>query len=165
MPRFLRERWGVWCVLDDPGRLNHTNTRDATPITPSCGETSRGRQPDQAHEVTCESIKRMIARVFVDLTVVSTSCLPEECERSSYLRWWRVRFATAMSRLTALMLAHSAVARRDGSVKTRWRESEVGPRRRYYALTEDGRVALEQCMVAWVHFLDAVDALLQQAED
>jgi PadR family transcriptional regulator PadR len=55
--------------------------------------------------------------------------------------------------------------RRDGSVKTRWRESEVGPRRRYYALTEDGRVALEQFMVAWVHFRDAVDALLQQAED
>src|SRR3954451_20178643 len=42
--------------------------------------------------------------------------------------------------------------RRDGLVETTWRESTSGPPRRYYRLTETGRVALEDFRREWDRF-------------
>lgn len=50
--------------------------------------------------------------------------------------------------------------RRDGLVTTTWRESESGPPRRYYRVTNEGRRALEAFMRDWRRFADAVDDLL-----
>ena len=50
--------------------------------------------------------------------------------------------------------------RRDGLVTTTWRESESGPPRRYYRITDDGRRVLTGFRADWAHFRDAVDALL-----
>jgi len=51
--------------------------------------------------------------------------------------------------------------RRDQLVSTSWQESEAGPPRRYYQLTEAGRRALADFSDEWVQFRDAVDALLR----
>jgi len=50
--------------------------------------------------------------------------------------------------------------RREGLVETTWRESEAGPPRRYYRLTEPGRSALDAFVVDWERFRDSVDAVL-----
>jgi len=54
--------------------------------------------------------------------------------------------------------------RRDGLVKTEWRESTDGPPRRYYELTAEGRRALTAFRVEWVGFRAAVDGILQEAK-
>jgi PadR family transcriptional regulator PadR len=51
--------------------------------------------------------------------------------------------------------------RRDQLVSTSWQESEAGPPRRYYQLTEAGRRALADFSNEWAQFRDAVDALLR----
>jgi PadR family transcriptional regulator, regulatory protein PadR len=50
--------------------------------------------------------------------------------------------------------------RREDLVSTSWRESDAGPPRRYYRLTEAGHAALAGFTEEWVRFRDAVDALL-----
>ncbi len=50
--------------------------------------------------------------------------------------------------------------RRDGHVSTTWAESENGPPRRYYALTPDGRTALQDFTREWITFRTSVDRLL-----
>lgn len=55
--------------------------------------------------------------------------------------------------------------RRESLVDTYWRESDAGPPRRYYRLTEAGRVALADFTAKWSRFRDAVDALLVQEDD
>jgi PadR family transcriptional regulator, regulatory protein PadR len=50
--------------------------------------------------------------------------------------------------------------RRDHLVSTSWQESEAGPPRRYYQLTETGERALADFTDEWIRFRDAVDALL-----
>ncbi|MEU3369309.1 PadR family transcriptional regulator [Streptomyces sp. NPDC006660] len=50
--------------------------------------------------------------------------------------------------------------RRDDLVTTTWQESTSGPPRRYYALTDSGRVALEEFTRVWPGFRDAVDGFL-----
>ncbi len=50
--------------------------------------------------------------------------------------------------------------RRDRQVTTEWRESDAGPPRRYYRLTEAGRQTLAAFGGDWARFRDAVDALL-----
>jgi PadR family transcriptional regulator, regulatory protein PadR len=50
--------------------------------------------------------------------------------------------------------------RRDDLVTTFWQESESGPPRRYYRLTESGREALAAFTSDWARFRDGVDALL-----
>lgn len=50
--------------------------------------------------------------------------------------------------------------RKDGLVTTTWQESDAGPPRRYYALTTDGRSALERFVVDWRRFRDGVDRVL-----
>jgi PadR family transcriptional regulator, regulatory protein PadR len=52
--------------------------------------------------------------------------------------------------------------RRDGFVKTEWRESTDGPPRRYYELTDEGRRALAGFKNEWVSFRGAVDGILQE---
>jgi len=50
--------------------------------------------------------------------------------------------------------------RKDGHVSTRWRESDAGPPRKYYAITEEGRRALADFTAQWRLFRDAVDSML-----
>lgn len=50
--------------------------------------------------------------------------------------------------------------RREGWVSTTWAESESGPPRRYYAITESGQRALAEFTADWHRFRDAVDLLL-----
>jgi PadR family transcriptional regulator PadR len=50
--------------------------------------------------------------------------------------------------------------RRDQQVTTSWQESESGPPRRYYELTDAGRRALAEFTDEWARFQTAVDALL-----
>lgn len=50
--------------------------------------------------------------------------------------------------------------RRDGLVDATWEESPSGPPRRYYRITNDGRVALKAFSTQWTRFRDTVDALL-----
>jgi PadR family transcriptional regulator, regulatory protein PadR len=52
--------------------------------------------------------------------------------------------------------------RRDGLVKTEWRESTDGPPRRYYELTAEGRRALTAFRNEWTGFRTAVDGILQE---
>jgi PadR family transcriptional regulator PadR len=50
--------------------------------------------------------------------------------------------------------------RRDNFVTTSWRESDAGPPRRYYRITDEGVAALEAFVADWTRFRDAVDAVL-----
>jgi PadR family transcriptional regulator, regulatory protein PadR len=50
--------------------------------------------------------------------------------------------------------------RRDHLVSTSWQESESGPPRRYYQLTDAGKRALADFSGEWARFRDAVDALV-----
>jgi PadR family transcriptional regulator PadR len=50
--------------------------------------------------------------------------------------------------------------RKDHLVTTTWRESESGPPRRYYQLTESGHAALTTFVTEWARFRDSVDAIL-----
>ncbi len=53
--------------------------------------------------------------------------------------------------------------RRDLLVTTSWRESDAGPPRRYYRITDAGRRALDAFSGDWTRFRNAVDALLGEA--
>jgi PadR family transcriptional regulator, regulatory protein PadR len=50
--------------------------------------------------------------------------------------------------------------RKEQLVTTFWRESDSGPPRRYYRLTESGAAALASFSDEWARFRDGVDALL-----
>ena len=50
--------------------------------------------------------------------------------------------------------------RQDQLVTTTWRESESGPPRRYYRLTESGHTALATFVKDWARFRDSVDTIL-----
>jgi PadR family transcriptional regulator PadR len=50
--------------------------------------------------------------------------------------------------------------RKDELVTTFWQESEAGPPRRYYELTQAGRAALADFTKDWGRFRDSVDAVL-----
>ncbi len=50
--------------------------------------------------------------------------------------------------------------RRDDLVTTTWRESDSGPPRRYYTLTDGGRAALDEFTRLRPGFRDAVDVFL-----
>lgn len=51
--------------------------------------------------------------------------------------------------------------KREGYVETRWGESDAGPPRKYYSLTDAGRTALSAFVEEWTRFRDAVDGLLR----
>jgi PadR family transcriptional regulator PadR len=50
--------------------------------------------------------------------------------------------------------------RRDGLVATTWRESDAGPPRRYYRITNDGARTLDAFVGDWERFRDSVDRVL-----
>ncbi|MBL8932127.1 MAG: PadR family transcriptional regulator [Kineosporiaceae bacterium] len=50
--------------------------------------------------------------------------------------------------------------RKEGLVVTTWQPSDAGPPRRYYALTGDGRTALDRFLQDWRRFRDSVDRVL-----
>jgi PadR family transcriptional regulator, regulatory protein PadR len=50
--------------------------------------------------------------------------------------------------------------RKDQLVTTTWRESESGPPRRYYRLTDSGHAALDSFVKEWARFRDSVDEIL-----
>jgi PadR family transcriptional regulator PadR len=52
--------------------------------------------------------------------------------------------------------------RRDRLVATTWRESDSGPPRRYYRITDEGRRALDGFTSDWARFRDAVNAILDR---
>jgi PadR family transcriptional regulator, regulatory protein PadR len=54
--------------------------------------------------------------------------------------------------------------RKDELVSTFWRESDSGPPRRYYRLTEAGRLALAEFTKEWKRFSHSVDAILTGKE-
>lgn len=50
--------------------------------------------------------------------------------------------------------------RRSDLVSTVWQESPSGPPRRYYRITDKGRVALTEFRSLWPKFSDAVDEMI-----
>ena len=52
--------------------------------------------------------------------------------------------------------------RRDGMVDSSWRESALGPPRRYYRLTKKGEAAVRLFAEQWTLFRDAVDRVLEE---
>ena len=50
--------------------------------------------------------------------------------------------------------------RRDGMLATRWVESDAGPPRQYYELTDDGRAYLETVRADWAEIVEAVQVNL-----
>jgi PadR family transcriptional regulator PadR len=50
--------------------------------------------------------------------------------------------------------------RKDGLVTTTWQESDAGPPRRYYTLTDRGRSALDMFVQDWTTFSEGVNRLL-----
>lgn len=51
-----------------------------------------------------------------------------------------------------------------GLVETTWRESPVGPPRKYYALTDAGRVQLKAQRDAWIKLSTALAILLKEVD-
>jgi PadR family transcriptional regulator PadR len=49
-----------------------------------------------------------------------------------------------------------------GHVATTWRESDAGPPRKYYTITDGGRRALAEFTAEWRRFRDAVDTMLSK---
>ena len=49
--------------------------------------------------------------------------------------------------------------RRDGLVDYEWKESDAGPPRKYYALTEKGRTQLAELGDYWRHINETIDQL------
>jgi len=54
--------------------------------------------------------------------------------------------------------------RKEALVTTFWQESDSGPPRRYYRLTERGRSALDGFRLEWRRFRDAVDHFVERTE-
>lgn len=52
-----------------------------------------------------------------------------------------------------------------GLVDAVWRESPVGPPRKYYRLSRDGRADLLEMALAWRGISSAIDALLEEVSD
>lgn len=50
----------------------------------------------------------------------------------------------------------------DGLVSYRWSESENGPPRKYYSLTDNGRATLESQRAAWKELAASLNALIKK---
>ena len=48
-----------------------------------------------------------------------------------------------------------------GALATRWQESPVGPPRKLYQLTEEGRTSLRELRAAWIQVHQAVEYLMR----
>ena len=49
----------------------------------------------------------------------------------------------------------------NGYIRSYWGDEETGARRRYYSLTEPGRIKLEEDTSAWVRTRRVIDTLLE----
>ena len=54
--------------------------------------------------------------------------------------------------------------RQEGLVETFWEASPQGPPRRYYRLTDDGRIALHAFQFQWRQFKDTVDMIMKGSD-
>lgn len=54
---------------------------------------------------------------------------------------------------------------REGLVSAEWRESQTGPPRKYYQLTQTGRSELESKIASWRQLSQLVDGILKEARD
>lgn len=54
--------------------------------------------------------------------------------------------------------------KKEGQVKTTWRESDEGPPRKYYAITSEGEARLDAFRNEWQRFRSGVDTLLDQGD-
>jgi PadR family transcriptional regulator PadR len=54
--------------------------------------------------------------------------------------------------------------KKEGHVTTTWRDSEEGPPRKYYAITEQGKAVLDAFRVEWRRFRTAVDSLVEEGD-
>ena len=52
--------------------------------------------------------------------------------------------------------------KKEGHVRTTWRESDGGPPRKYYAITRKGQAVLDTFRVEWRRFRTAVDSLMEK---
>jgi len=92
----------------------------------------------------------------------------EYCVLATVRRWEAYAFdiVLVLSRAGGLLTSEGTIypllsrLRRDGLVATIWRESESGPPRRYYRITEEGQRALDGFIAEWDRFRAAVDAVL-----
>lgn len=50
--------------------------------------------------------------------------------------------------------------KREGMLEYSWEESPHGPPRKYYTLTDNGRVTLEQLKLAWITLSTSINSLL-----
>ena len=51
-----------------------------------------------------------------------------------------------------------------GYLEYRWSESKVGPPRKYYTLTEQGKTALAQLATTWQAFAGSINSLVKKYE-
>ena len=54
--------------------------------------------------------------------------------------------------------------RKEGHVTTEWRESDEGPPRKYYGITDHGRAVLDSFRIEWRQFRAAVDSLVEEEQ-
>lgn len=72
----------------------------------------------------------------------------------------------ALSEMDGMLMSEGTIypllgrLRREQLVTTFWQESDAGPPRRYYRITEAGQAALVAFSEEWTRFRDAVDSLL-----
>jgi PadR family transcriptional regulator PadR len=52
--------------------------------------------------------------------------------------------------------------KKERQVSTTWQESDAGPPRKYYAITDEGRRALADFTAEWRRFKGAVDRILRE---
>ena len=52
--------------------------------------------------------------------------------------------------------------RRSGLLSYEWKESKSGPTRKYYLLTEDGRLMLEELKKVWRDFSRSINSLIRK---
>lgn len=50
----------------------------------------------------------------------------------------------------------------DGFVKTYLKESQEGPPRKYYTITEEGKKACDELIFEWNHFVQGVNTLIKE---
>jgi PadR family transcriptional regulator PadR len=48
-----------------------------------------------------------------------------------------------------------------GLLSYRWEESNQGPPRKYYALTEEGKGVLKELEISWKQLIEAVDSIMK----
>ena len=53
---------------------------------------------------------------------------------------------------------------KNGLIKAQYRQSPVGPKRKYFSLLPKGRSEMDAFFKSWVELMDAVNALFQNGE-